>query len=170
MGLATVVALVSDFETAAQVVPELGRLGIARPDIHVTSGNMHGIRDFSQQLGISEVNLLDKNDPASHLFHERLPVSRAAYLKEQLHGKSELFVVPDVQAGTEVAGIFQRFGADFGPDVSELDNTEVRVPLRAERLNIEKYLVQSGSVRLRKEITTEVERFEVSLVREEFCD
>lgn len=166
-GTATILALMPNFEAAEQVVPEIGRLGIARRDMYAASLDRRGLAGFCSRLGISALDVLDNSAPATRAFQERVPANRMRYFTDRLEGKTVLLALPRVASGADVATLLRRAGADFGPSPSADDIKEISVPLRAERLDVTKYLVQSGTVRLHKEIITEVERFEVPLVREE---
>ena len=163
-----IVVLMPDFEGAEQVVPDIGRLGVERQEIYAASHDSRALAAFTGRLGVSEVRLNDTSNPISALLFERLAPSRVSYFTSKLQDKRVLLVLPHVGNAPQTVGILQRAGADFGPDATDGELREVRVPLRAERLDVKKFLVQSGTVRVYKEIVTEVERIEVALVREEF--
>lgn len=167
IGRATILALMPNFEAAEQVVPELGRLGIARADIYAASLDRRGLAGFCNHLGISSLDVLDNSASETRAVRERVSSDRMRYFMKRLEGKMVLLALPHVASGGDVATLLQRAGADFGPSPAAGDVNDVTVPLRAEHLEVVKYLVQNGTVRLHKEIITEVERFEVPLVREE---
>ena len=167
IGTATIAALVPSLQAAAQLIPELGRLGIARTDMYVASLDRRGLTDFCKQLGVVPLDVLDQRDPATRTFQERIPAARARYFTDRLEGKTVLLVLPQVEQGAEVTRLLKRAGGDFGPRPAQDEVREVTVPLRAERLEVITFLVQSGAVSLRKEIITEIERHDVTLVREE---
>ncbi|WP_287129443.1 YsnF/AvaK domain-containing protein [Candidatus Cyanaurora vandensis] len=134
----------------------------------------------------SIVNFFTHDSDTGNRFYDSLVSSglnedEARYFEGRLHGNNVLVVVNGVTQGMQVLGILEKHGADLGtvtidtpsapmaapkPTTTTTDDRE-RIQLRQEELNVRLERVESGEVRIRKEVITENKTIEVPVTHEE---
>ncbi|MDQ2818246.1 MAG: YsnF/AvaK domain-containing protein [Candidatus Eremiobacteraeota bacterium] len=166
---ATIAALLDDRASAERIVPQLGRVGILREDIHVAMADRRELARFADQTSTSAL----PPDTADALKRVHIYPSLAEYFERGVADGKILILLSGVAYGAQAAQVLHEAQADFGVDISGAqlsgwsNPAQVYVPLRAEMVDVAKYLVQQGEVLLRKEVITDIARFEVPVVREE---
>lgn len=177
---APVCAHFTDIETAGAATVELVRAGTPPAQLLVGMRDLASQRAFAQRFAIGELARARRAPVASAI--ERLTGQGAAKadssladaliangiasdtangLDERL-GTGVLLVVPDT-APAEALPLLVRYDADFGAGTP----TYV-IPVREERLELERRTVVEHEVAVRTEVITETRNIEVSLEREEF--
>lgn len=179
---AATAASFDDQDAAGEAVTELVRLGAAPRALLVGMHDVREQRAFAQRYGVGELphphagrsSLAMTFDRLTAVDGERSDVSFADALvgagipsgtADALDGALEdgdvLLVVP-AAAPADALGVLLRHHADLGTGV-----VQRVIPLREERVHVEKHPVTEHEVVLRTEVISEMRTFEVPLEREE---
>ncbi len=126
--------------------------------------------DLSARLGVAALGAASIADVESALGERHVSPAQARYFANALDAGRVLLVLDEVEQPGAALSVLRAAGADLGDTAAgaAADGAhEVRVPLRSEVLDVATYLVHAGDVHVHKEIATEVQRFDIPLVREE---
>lgn len=179
---AATAALFGDADAAGEAVVELVRIGTSPPALLAGMQDVREQRAFVQRYGIGELRhphagrsgLAMTFDRLTALDGERIDVSfadalvgagipsgTADALDRTLEDGGVLLVVP-AAAPADALGVLLRHHADLGSGV-----VQRVIPLREERVHVEKHAVAEHEVVVRTEVISETRTFEVPLEREE---
>ena len=164
-----VIGVFRDHALAEQAMNELRHVGFRDDQMNLlghTSGNaLGGIMNlFSRKNDTPDTVAAAPNELASSsIAQEDMP-----FYQHELEAGNYVVTVQPYGHQKEASDILYRFGAyDASADTTRLGGGNRVVPIREERLQINKQVVQTGEVIIRKRVITENKTFTIPVTREE---
>ena len=164
-----VIGVFRDHALAEQAMSELRHAGFRDDQMNLlghTSGNaLGGIMNlFSRKNDTPDTVAAAPNELASSgIAQEDMP-----FYQQQLEAGNYIVTVQPYGHQKEASDILYRFGAyDASADTTRLGGGNRVVPIREERLQVNKQVVQTGEVIIRKRVITENKTFTIPVTREE---
>ena len=165
----TVIGVFRDHALAEQAMNELRHAGFRDDQMNLlghTSGNaLGGIMNlFSRKNDTPDTVAAAPNELASSgIAQEDMP-----FYQKELEAGNFVVTVQPYGHQKEASDILYRFGAyDASADTTRLGGGSRIVPIREERLQVNKQVVQTGEVIIRKRVITENKTFTIPVTREE---
>jgi uncharacterized protein (TIGR02271 family) len=162
-----VVGIFRDRELEARAIDELRRAGIRDEDIsvmgHATPAG--GLLDrLVSKLMESET---ERRTWYDQLVSKGMSQDEAHYYQQEVEAGRFVVIVEASNRQQEARDILHRYGAYDAHTRVEQIETERTVPVREEVFQVDKQLVETGEVVLRKEVITEEKTITVPVTREE---
>ncbi len=164
-----VIGVFRDHALAERAIDELRHAGFRNDQINLlghTSGNARGgiLSLFSRKNDTPDTTAAAPNELASSgIAQEDMP-----FYQKELEAGNFVVTVQPYGHQKEASDILYQYGAyDASADTTRLGGGNRVVPIREERLQVNKQVVQTGEVIITKRVITENKTFTVPVTREE---
>ncbi len=161
-----VIGVFRDRALAEQAIGELKHVGFRDDQIHFLGRNSGGA--LGGLKSIFSGRDTTTGDTPDELTNAGVAQEDIPFYTREIEAGHAVIMVESYGRQQEAENILYRFGAyDASADTSRMGGGNRVIPIREERLDVHKQVVQTGEVRIHKRIITENKTFTVPVTREE---
>lgn len=164
----TVIGVFRDRAVAEAAIQELHHAGIRDDQIHLLGHSSGGVLGGLKNIFSPKHTTANDTDTASELVNAGVAQENTAFYQQEIEAGSVVVVVQSPGQQRQAREVLYQHGAyDASTDVNRIGGGGRIIPVREERLHIDKQVVQTGEIVIHKRVITENKTFTIPVTREE---
>ena len=164
----TVIGVFRDRAVAETAIRELHHVGFRDDQIHLLEHGNGNVLSGLKNIFSSKHTTTNESDTASQLANAGVPPENTGYYQQEIEAGNIVVAVQSPGQQRQAREILYQHGAyDASTDVNRIGGGSRIIPVREERLNVDKQIVQTGEIVIHKRIITENKTFTIPITREE---